>query len=76
MSNPRPPHATARRWALEALEGRVLLSGLPTLSVGDATVIEGNQGTRYAEVVVTLSQRSTKTVTVDYGTADGTAARP
>ncbi len=26
-SNPRPQHATARRWALEALEGRALLSG-------------------------------------------------
>ncbi len=72
-SNPRPPTKRARRWALETLEGRVLLSGLPTLSVGDATVIEGNQGTGYAEVVVSLSQRSTKTVTVSYGTADGTA---
>jgi hypothetical protein len=26
-STPRPPHATARRWELEALEGRALLSG-------------------------------------------------
>ncbi len=29
MSNPRPPHATARRWALEALEDRALLSASP-----------------------------------------------
>src|SRR4051812_16908800 len=28
-SNPRPPHATALRWALEALEGRALLSASP-----------------------------------------------
>ncbi len=72
-SNPRPPTKRARRWALETLEGRVLLSGLPAISVGDATVIEGNHGTRYAEVVVSLSKRSNKTVTVSYGTADGTA---
>src|SRR5437764_843272 len=30
-SNPRPPHATARRWALEALEDRALLSVSPAL---------------------------------------------
>ena len=30
-SKPRPPHATARRWALEALEGRALLSASPAL---------------------------------------------
>ncbi len=28
-SKPRPPHATARRWALEALEDRALLSASP-----------------------------------------------
>ncbi len=28
-SNPRPPHTTARRWALEALEDRALLSASP-----------------------------------------------
>jgi len=58
---------------LEALDGRVLLSGVPTLSAGDATVIQGNDGTRYAEMVVSLSQRSNETITVNYGTADGTA---
>ncbi|WP_406695111.1 hypothetical protein V5E97_29140 [Singulisphaera sp. Ch08] len=29
-SNPRPPHTTARRWALETLEDRALLSASPT----------------------------------------------
>ncbi len=65
------PHPIRPR--LEALDGRVLLSGLPALSVGDATVVEGNDGTSFAEVVVSLSQRSNKSVTVSYGTADGTA---
>ena len=59
---------------LEALDGRVLLSGVPTLSIGDATVVEGNNGTRYAEVVVSLSKGSTRTIQVSYGTADGTAS--
>jgi hypothetical protein len=58
---------------LEALDGRVLLSGVPTLSVGDATVFEASDGIRYAEVVVSLSKGSTRTIQVSYGTADGTA---
>ena len=51
----------------------MLLSGLPALSVGFATVVEGNDGTSYAEVVVSLSKPNKKSVTVSYGTADGTA---
>ena len=58
---------------LEALDGRVLLSGLPALSVGFATVVEGNDGTSFAEVVVSLSKPNKKSVTVSYGTADETA---
>ena len=41
--------------------------------VSDATLIEGNAGTQYAEVRVTLVAPSTRTVTVNYGTANGTA---
>ena len=44
-----------------------------TLSVGDVTIVEGNAGTQYAAVSVTLDAPSNKTVTVNYGTADGTA---
>ena len=42
---------------------------LPTLSIADATVEEGEQ----AQFTVTLSRTATGTVTVDYATADATA---
>jgi len=58
---------------IETLEGRRLSSGLSCLSVSDAVFTEGNTGTGYASVVVSLIGRSSKTVSVDYGTADGTA---
>lgn len=45
----------------------------PTLSVGDATVVEGSAGTTQLMFMVTLSAPSTTPVTVAYGTADGTA---
>lgn len=46
---------------------------LPTLSIGDAAVTEGDSGTTNANFAVTLSAASTKTVTVRYATTDGTA---
>ncbi|HYT30935.1 MAG TPA: Calx-beta domain-containing protein, partial [Actinomycetota bacterium] len=46
---------------------------VPALSVGDATVVEGNAGTTNATFTVTLSVPSTLPVTVNWGTADGTA---
>jgi hypothetical protein len=45
----------------------------PSLSVGDATVIEGNTGTRAAIFTVTLSAPSAQPVTVQYATVSGTA---
>ena len=48
----------------------------PTLSVNDATVIEGNTGTVPATFTVTLSAPSGRSVTVDYATANGTAIAP
>ena len=48
----------------------------PTLSVNDATVIEGNTGTVPATFTVTLSAPSGRNVTVDYATANGTAVAP
>ncbi len=45
----------------------------PTLSIGNATVTEGNSGTTSMVFTVTLSQASTSAVTVRYVTADGTA---
>jgi len=47
---------------------------LPTISVSDMTVTEGNSGNTPARFTVTLSQPSTDTVSVSYTTANGTAA--
>ncbi|MEQ9669692.1 glycoside hydrolase family 9 protein [Coleofasciculus sp. G2-EDA-02] len=46
---------------------------IPTLSVNDVTVTEGDTGTVSAEFVVNLSEASDKPVTVEYSTANGTA---
>jgi hypothetical protein len=45
----------------------------PGISIGDVTVIEGDSGTTNASIPVTLSWPTTKTVTVAYSTAPGTA---
>lgn len=50
--------------------------GPPTVSIGDATITEGNSGTQDATFVVTLAATSPNTVTVDWATADGTALQP
>jgi Calx-beta domain/FG-GAP-like repeat len=46
---------------------------LPTLSIGDVTITEGNAGTMAASFAVTLSAASSQPVTVAYTTADGGA---
>jgi hypothetical protein len=46
----------------------------PTVSVSDAVVVEGNSGTRSLSFVVHLSEASGRSVTVEYATADDTAA--
>jgi large repetitive protein len=48
--------------------------GQPALTVQDVAVSEGNSGTVNAIFTVTLAPVSGQTVTVDYATADGTAA--
>ena len=48
-------------------------SCLPTISIADKSVIEGNIGTVQAKIKVTLSSASTSTVTVNYTTVDSTA---
>lgn len=47
----------------------------PTLSIGDAFVLEGNRGTTRLDLTVTLSRSSTDVVTVSYVTANGTAQK-
>lgn len=49
---------------------------LPTISISDVTISEGNSGTKLATFNVNLSASSTDTVTVQYATADGTATQP
>ena len=46
---------------------------LPTLSIDDVAVAEGNSGTTTLGFTVSLSAASDQTVTVDFATADGTA---
>jgi len=45
----------------------------PSISIGDVTVTEGNTGTVNASFSVSLSAASSQTISVQYGTADGTA---
>ena len=45
---------------------------LPSLSINDVTVNEGDSGPTTATFTVTLSPASTQTVTVDFSTANGT----
>lgn len=56
--------------------GTILDAGgpaLPSLSIGDVTVTEGNAGTSNATFTVTLSAASLTTVSVLYTTVDGSA---
>ncbi|MBD2579428.1 DUF4347 domain-containing protein [Oscillatoria sp. FACHB-1406] len=49
-------------------------STLPSVSIADIQMQEGNDGTPYAELTVTLSQKPTANVTLDFATVAGTAA--
>lgn len=45
----------------------------PAISIGDASVVEGNTGTRTLSFTVSLSGPSFQTITVNYATANGSA---
>ncbi len=47
---------------------------LPSIAIGDVTITEGNTGTRTASFAVTLSMASGQPVTVNFATANDTAA--
>lgn len=49
---------------------------VPTVSIGDARVLEGNEGTTPATFAVTLSAPASQDVRVDWTTRDGTAIAP
>src|SRR5262245_18603656 len=58
---------------VEQLDGRCLPSGNPAISINDVAVAEGNSSSGYVVLTASLSAPSTKTVKVDYKTANGTA---
>jgi hypothetical protein len=60
--------------ALGLVPGQVVHAAtLPVISVGSASIVEGNTATRVAYVPVTLSAPSSSTVTVNYVVLGGTA---
>jgi hypothetical protein len=65
--------AMSIRPMLEKFESRSHFSGGPTLTISDASIVEGNAGTQNAAVVVSLSAPSSRIVSANYSTADGTA---
>jgi uncharacterized repeat protein (TIGR01451 family) len=53
--------------------GTIVNDDVPSISIGDATVTEGNAGTTTASFLVTLSTASFQTVSVGFSTSNGTA---
>ena len=49
---------------------------MPSLSINDVSLVEGNSGSANLTFTVTLSAISGKTVTVNYATANGSALAP
>ena len=75
MTNPMRRSSRRRPPAFEPLEPRALLAvaPLPVVSIADASVTEGDSGTKTLAFAVTLSSPATSRTTVRYATADGTA---
>jgi len=68
-----------RHGTITKAEGIVTIANddaLPTLSIGDVSIVEGNNGTADAVQQVTLSAPSGQNVSVKWQTADGTASAP
>jgi chitinase len=55
------------------ISGNLGASPAATLSIADASVVEGNRGSRQVQFSVTLSNASSQAITVSYRTVDGTA---
>jgi hypothetical protein len=60
-------------YSLVTFEGSMGEPEPVVLTVADASVVEGDRGTRNVVVAVTLSQSSNAVVTVNYATSNGTA---
>lgn len=48
----------------------------PTLSIGDASISEGDAGSRSITFALSLSAPSSRVITLDYATSDGSATAP
>jgi serralysin len=59
-----------REWALAKIEDN---DSLPSISIRNAAVTEGNRGTKNAEFILTLDKTSRESITLDYATANETA---
>ncbi len=59
--------------ALRASASQLSLRVVPTLTVADTEIIEGNSGTQVMQVSATLSAATTETVSFSYSTFPGTA---
>jgi hypothetical protein len=60
---------TVTNWSFTA-------ASLPEVSIGNASVVEGNARTRYVRLTVSLNRKTTSPVSVQYATAAGTATAP
>jgi hypothetical protein len=58
---------------LETLEPRRLLSGNPAITINDVALVEGDAGQSAIVFTVSLSKPSTKRVSVDFATENGSA---
>jgi uncharacterized repeat protein (TIGR01451 family) len=58
------------------LPGNQVVRSVPTLSINDVSISEGNSGTKTMNFTVTLSAASNLTVTTSYVTANDTAIAP
>jgi hypothetical protein len=67
-------HRKTNPFLAEQLEPRRLFSAGPSIAISDVSVAEGNAGARNATIVVSLSAPASRTVSVSYATANGTAA--
>lgn len=59
-----------RAWGLGTIKNN---DNLPSISVRNTSVTEGNKGSKDAEFILTLDQTSNKSITVDYATINETA---
>src|SRR5262245_9782535 len=58
---------------VEQLDGRVLPSSNPAITLGDVSLAEGNSGQTAFVFTVSLSEASSREVSVKYGTTNGSA---